>query len=196
MFNFKKHAAQPEAAPLNTKLQEIKAQLESLNKVPAQGPNQVGGEGATLGDDATLPADKRAAIAHEETLVRGALKAVGIDYDALISTQAQEGKPSPYALAVQANPRVLEEVLSAPSPALKALEVALGFKPYAEFVGKYGTEPEAIKAAILAEAKAGREPPEAIAPTGLPFGRARTGSKAASPKAKGTLNEVFKRESQ
>jgi hypothetical protein len=193
MFPFKKHAAQSEAAPLNEKLQQIRTQLEALNKPQAQGAQQVGGEGATLGDDAPLPADKRAAIAREETLVRGALKAVGVDYDALISTEAQEGKPSAYAAAVQANPRVLDEVLNAEFPTLKALEVAIGFKPYAEFVGKYGAEPAAIKAAILAEAKQTQEPPETAVPKGLPFSGGRGPVKTASGKPKGTLGEVFRK---
>lgn len=193
MFPFKKHAAQPEAAPLNEKLHQIRTQLESLNKPQASGAQQVGGEGATLSDDAPLPADKRAAIAREEMLVRGALKAVGVDYESLISTEAQEGKASPYALAVQANPKVLEDVLKAEFPTLKALEVAIGFKPYAEFVGKYGAEPAAIKAAILAEAKQTQEPPEAAAPKGLPFSSGRGPAKAASGKPKGTLGEVFRK---
>jgi hypothetical protein len=193
MFTFKKYAAQPEAAPLNEKLQQIRTQLESLNQPQTSGATQVGGEGATLGDDAPLPADKRAAITREETLVRGALKAVGVDYESLISTEAQEGKASPYALAVQANPRVLKEVLNAEFPTLKALEVAIGFKPYAEFVGKYGAEPATIKAAILAEAKATQEPSEVVAPKGLPFSQGRGASKAVPAKPKGTLGEVFRK---
>ncbi len=191
MFPFKKHAVQPAQTPLNEKLQEIRTQLTQLN----DGAKKVGGEQATLSDDAPLPADKRAAIARDETLIRTALQTVGIDYDALIATPSQEGTPSPYALAVQANPALLQDVLGAPTPALKALEVAVNFKPYAEFSAKYGHEPAAIKAAIraevLAENPAAPEAPEAATPT-LPFSRIRGGSKAAPAKPKGTLNEVFR----
>lgn len=191
MFTFSKHAAPAAQAPLNEKLHAIRTQLEQLNR----GATQVGGEGATLGDDAPLPADKRAAIAQEETLVRGALKAVGVDYDALIATPGQEGQLSPYALAVQANPGLLQDVLAAPSPTLKALEVALSFKPRAEFAAKYGDEPEAIKAAVRAEVLA-EQRLDAAAPdmaAGLPFSRPRGGAKVATPKGKAALAEVFRK---
>lgn len=197
MFPFKKNAAQPEAqGPLNTKLQTIKAQLGALNA--AQGQTKVGGEGATISDDAPLPADKRAAIARDETLVRGALKAVGVDYDALISMEGQEGKTSPYALAAQANPQVLNEVLASDIPVLKALEVAVGFKPYAEFTAKYGSAPEAIKAAIkaeaLAESKGQAEAEEPKSAGNLPFSRRQTmGAPKATKAGKGGLTEVFRK---
>ncbi|MCA3244385.1 MAG: hypothetical protein INF43_03645 [Alphaproteobacteria bacterium] len=189
MFSFTKHAAAPAKPPLHEKLQQIRTQLTALN----HGAPQVGGEGATLGDDAPLPADKRAAIAQEETLVRGALKAVGVDYDALIATPSQEGQLSPYALAVQAKPQLLQEVLAAPSPTLKALEVALSFKPKADFAAQYGQEPEAIKAAlraeILAEQRLEATPDPSAA--GLPFSRPRAAAKAATPKGKAALADVF-----
>ena len=199
MFTFKKHAGQPSGqAAMTGKLETLRTQLAAMN---ASGrATQVGGEGATItatvSDDAPLPADKRAAIARDEHLVRSALKAVGVDYDALIATEAQEGAPSPYALAVQANPQVLKDVLAAKTPALKALEVAVGFKPYAEFTSKYGTDPAAIKAAIKAEALAESKPDtdEPKATEGLPFSRRTAGGATKATKAKSaSLHDVFRK---
>jgi hypothetical protein len=193
MFSFQRHAAQAAAEPLNQKLQQIRTQLQQLN----QGAKPVGGEGATLGDDAPLPANKKAAIAQEETLVRGALKAVGVDYDSLIAMPNQEGTLSPYALAVKANPSLLQEVLSAPSPTLKALEVAISYQPHAEFAAKYGQDPASIKAAmraeILAENQLGKDGTEPPAPA-LPFSQTRRSASQTAAKSKtGSLQDVFRK---
>ena len=194
MFPFKKHAAQPEAAPLNEKLTQIRTQLEQLNKPQGQGAKQVGGEGATITDDAPLPADKRAAIAREETLVRQALKAVGFDYDALIAQEAQEGKTSAYAQAVAANPAVLKQVMAADSPVVAALEVAMNYKPYAEFAAKYGREPNAIREAIRAEVLAEMPAEEPVKPSkALPFSRGGRAQSAASTTSDTSLTKVFRK---
>ncbi len=169
MTPFNKHAGQRSVdAPLNAKFNEIKTRLNKL-----QAGTEVGGEGATLGDDAPLPANRRAAIAREEAVVRQALKAVGYDYDALIAQEAQEGKTSAYAQAVAANPAVLKQVLAADSPVVAALEVAMSYQPYAEFNAKYGREPEAIRQAIRAEvmAEMPNEPETPKPNKALPFSR-------------------------
>ncbi len=192
MTGFKKHAGQMGAdAPLNAKFKEIQTRIKQL-----QSGQEVGGEGATLGDDAPLPANKRAAIAREEGVVRQALKAVGFDYDALIAQEAQEGKSSAYAQAVAANPEILKQVLEADSPAVAALEVAMRFKPYAEFNAKYGKEPEAIRQAIRAEVMA-EMPTEAEAPKpnkALPFSRAgRAQPQTTATNRTNDLAAVFKK---
>lgn len=201
MFNFKTNASQPSGqGALNEKLEKIRTHLGSLNG--ASGAQKVGGEGATLTDDAPLPADKRAAIAKEEALVRGALQVVGIDYDALIAQEGQEGKGSAYAQAVAANPSVLKQVMEAESPVLAALNVAMGYKPYAEFTAKYGADPAAIKAAIKAEALAEAQAegslegtPPATKSTELPFSRKRTSSAAGATgqASNGSLKSVFQK---
>lgn len=104
----------------------------------------------TLGDDGPVAADTRAAIARDEALVREVLRMVGVDYDALI---AMDGN-SPYSLAVEANPALIQDILTDEKPVLAGLKVALGFKPQAEFSAKYGKTPEDIKANIRAEVMA------------------------------------------
>lgn len=195
MQPFTKHAAQRADAamgnaPLQDKLGEIKSRLQKI-----QAGQEVGGEGATLGDDAPLPANTRAAIAREETLVRRALKAVGFDYDALIAQEGQEGKTSAYAQAVAANPAVLKQVLASDSPVVAALEVAVNYKPYAEFAAKYGRDPAAIKEAIRAEVLA--EMPTAEEPIkaqkALPFSRGGRAQSASSVATDVTLAKVFRK---
>jgi hypothetical protein len=82
--------------------------------------------------------------------VRAALQLVGVDYDALISMD----NGSVYAKAVAANPQLLQEVSRAKEPVLAALQIAVGFKPVADFTGKYGTTPDEIKAKMRAEFEA------------------------------------------
>lgn len=148
----------------------------------------------TIGDDAPLAAAARDAISRDEALVREALGLAGMDYDALI---AMDGV-SPYSQAVAANPALIQDILKDEMPVLAAVKVAMGYKPYADFAGKYGKEPgeirEKIKAEVLAEMKG--DPVEAApvvkAAVG-PLFSARYGKAAVGKAAKGDLASLFKK---
>lgn len=173
---------------LDSKFEKIKQQLKAIQSPAAS--TQVGG-GETIADDGVIPADKQTQIASDEALVREVLGMVGVDYDALI---AMDGK-SVYSRAVAANPALVPEVLGAERPVLAALKVAMGFKPVADFVGKYGSNPEDIKAAMRAEfeaemaAKEGGTKANAAGPV---FSGAQGGVRPAVPlPRKGKLADVF-----
>ncbi len=152
----------------------------------------------TITDDAPLAADARAALARDEGLVREVLGLVGVDYDALIRMDGQ----SPYSLAVEAKPALVRDILRDERPVLAALRVAMGFKPMAEFQGKYGKEPDAIKAKIREEvmAEVGRDKPPAEektptkAATGPLFSsRYGAGATRAPQAAALGMGDIFKR---
>ena len=176
------------------KLEEIKKQLQAVQA--AQNPkgassHKVGG-GETIADDGSIPADRKdqiqAQIASDEALVREVLGMVGADYDALI---AMDGA-SVYSKAVKANPGLLKDVLESERPVLAALKVAMSFKPVADFVGKYGSSPEDIKAAMRAEFEAEMAAKEAGKPSGPVFsGTLPTARTTASAPRKGKLADVF-----
>lgn len=177
------------------KLQKIREQLKALaakdsrKKVGSAGT--AGGE--TIADDTQALADREQSIRRDEALVREALALFGADYDALIAPQGKDGKPSVYARALQANPRVAEEVAKDPQPVLAALRVALGYKPFAEFAEKYGETPEDIKAAVKAEvlAEGKGDNPSAKRSVGPVFSTHGGQRVPAGPGARGGLKDIF-----
>lgn len=146
---------QAQSGAAQAPLEALRAKLRELQAAPAR---EVGGDG-TVSNDGPLPADKKTQVERDEALVRPVLALFGLDYAALITAEeGPNGEKSPYAQAVAANPRLLQEVLAADNPVLAALQVAVSFKPYADFTQKYGTTPEAIKAAIVQEAQGQAKP--------------------------------------
>lgn len=175
------------AAGGNGKLAKIKQHLQALQ---SNGQTEVGG-GETIADDGGIPADKQAQIARDEGLVRQVLGLFGINYDALIKMDGQ----SVYSCAVKANPALAQQVGQAENPILEALKVAVQYKPVADFTGKYGTTPEAIKAAVRAEIEAEMQGKDAdvkrpVAEVGPVFSGRPSG--AVGKPAKGNkLSDVF-----
>lgn len=170
---------------------EDEANAELMQKVSARS-----GVSETISDDAEISEEKRQMIATVERLVRETLAIFGMDYDALIR---MDGK-SLYARVVSRRPEVLEAVMADANPVLAALKIAVGFQPYAEFVEKYGDEPEAIKKAIreevLAEMKQARSAQESgvvQTPTNPSFSGQKSpqNSVKKSQKATGTLADIF-----
>ena len=177
------------------KLEEIKQKLVAMQAaMNGTSADKVGG-GETIADDGGIPADKRnpenlRRIAEDEALVRGALALVGVDYDAMIAMD----NASVYSKAVQANPEIVSQVMAAERPVLAALQVAMGFKPVAEFVGKYGSSPDEIRAAMRAEFEAEMAEKEAGRKVSGPvFSGTRAATKPAAAVKKGELTEVFGR---
>jgi hypothetical protein len=167
------------------KLEEIKKQLVSVQG--AAKAQEVGG-GETIADDGVIPADKQTQIASDEALVREALGLVGVEYDKLILMDGQ----SVYSNAVKANPALLQDVLQSERPVLAALRVAMGFKPVADFVGKYGSSPEDIRAAMRAEFEAELAAKEmGSKPAGPVFSSSGAGVKASAGVKRGKLADVF-----
>ena len=159
-----------------------------------QGGTGVGGGSQTIGDDGDAPAGARAAIGRDEPLVREVLGLVGVDYDALI---AMDGK-SPYSLAAAANPALIQDILTDERPVLAAVKVALGYKPVAEFQGKYGTTPEDIKAKIreevLADMKGDPADAQPVVKAAVgPLFSHRAGGKRVQPMVKTDLASLFKK---
>lgn len=190
-FGFGAKAAGGDA--MGSKLEQIKQRLQAVQGTPAV--NKVGG-GETIADDGVIPADKQAQIASDEALVRAVLGMVGVDYDALIAMDGKSANPSIYARAVQANPALLQDVLSADRPVLAALQVAMGYKPVADFVGKYGATPEDIKSAMRAEFEAemvAKEAGGSKAARAAPVFSGNASSVRQAPVAagKGKLADVF-----
>jgi len=181
------------AGAVNTgKLEEIKKRLATLqgnaSQTSGEGASDKVGGGETIADDGVIPADRQTRIAEDEALVRAALAMAGIDYDALI---AMDGE-SVYSQVVRAHPDVLKQVLEAERPVLAALQVAMGYKPVADFVGKYGSTPEDIKAAMRAEFEAEMAEKEAGRKVAGPvFSGSRAVAKAPAEKRKGELADVF-----
>ncbi len=165
--------------------------MEQLRAVAEQRKAKVGGSPQTVADDGPVSAEKRAGIERDEVLVREAFRLAGIDYDALIATEGD----TPYAAAVKANPKVADEVLAAESPVLAALKVAFGFKPYADFSKKYGSEPAEIRESIRQEVMGEGSPdPMPKEPSSLPFASRSGGRAPAAARAgKGALKDVFGR---
>lgn len=177
------------------KLEQIKQQLAAMQGTARKpGDPMIGGAGTqvgggeTIADDGVIPADRKAQIASDEALVREVLGMVGADYDALI---AMDGA-SVYARAVQANPEVLKGVLGAERPVVAALKVAMGYKPVADFVGKYGVKPEDIKAAMRAEFEAEMAAKEAGGKVAGPvFSGTQGAARTPTAARKGKLADVF-----
>lgn len=169
------------------KLEEIKQRLAAVQAAEQKAANKVGG-GETIADDGVIPADRQTQIASDEALVREVLGMMGADYDALIQMDGE----SVYARAVKANPTLLQDVLGSERPVLAALRVAMGYKPVAEFIGKYGHSPEDIKAAMRAEFEAEMAAKEdGKVAKGPLFSSSQPTAKAPSVPRKGKLADVF-----
>ena len=185
--------AQSGQLSLGEMLNKLTNRAKQNNEQSAQG--KLSQQPQTLADDAPIQAEKGAQIQREEALVRKALALFGVDYDALITPDGN----SVYAQAVKANPRVAEAVLAAESPVLAALEIAAKFKPYAEFMEKYGSEPEQIRAAIRAELsgeqgaqKHSANPKQETAFEQTPFsGNQRVSAPVKSGSGPQALHEIF-----
>lgn len=177
------------AGAVNTgKLEEIKKRLAALQgDGQTQASDKVGG-GETIADDGHIPADRQTRIAEDEALARAVLALVGVDYDALIKMDGE----SVYSQVTRANPEVLRQVLNAERPVLAALQVAMGYKPVADFVGKYGSTPEDIKAAMRAEFEAEMADKEdGRRVEGPVFSGKRAAAKAPAMARRGELADVF-----
>ena len=124
--------------------EELMAVLDQIASTPIKESTQIT---ETVGDDFPLSEEQTKRIQFTEAIVQEVLSLFDINYDDLIR---MDGK-SPYAVAVQANPNVLEMVKNAPNPALAALKVAMQVKPYADFMKQYGSTPEEIKQALKNE---------------------------------------------
>ncbi|RYG61712.1 MAG: hypothetical protein EON60_02485 [Alphaproteobacteria bacterium] len=169
------------------KLDEIKQRLAALVAAEQKAAQKVGG-GETIADDGVIPADKQTQIASDEALVREVLRLFGADYEALI---AMDGE-SVYSNAVKADPSLLQDVLGSERPVLAALRVAMGYKPVAEFIGKYGSSPDDIKAAMRAEFEAemaAKEDGKKLA--GPVFSSKQPAARAPVAARKGKLTDVF-----
>lgn len=151
MPNIEYPSAQPSKAQA---LMQALGGLGTQNKKQsADGASVAGGDSfaaETISDDFALSDDARLSIQQTEETVRQVLKLFELDYDALVRMD----DTSLYARAVQENPAVLAYVKQAQNPVLEALKIAIGFKPYAEFIEKYGKDPDSIKTAMRAEIEA------------------------------------------
>ncbi|MFT7434148.1 MAG: hypothetical protein ACI9TY_001796 [Alphaproteobacteria bacterium] len=129
----------------------LKQLTEKLNLIAAQNkPLSENNEIAideTIADDFDVSAEEFSKIQSSENDMRGLLKTMGLNYDALIRMDEK----SVYARAIAANPAVLDFVKSSKKPVFEAVKIALGFKPYAEFMDKYGSEPADILKNIRSE---------------------------------------------
>jgi hypothetical protein len=158
MLGFRKESRNPLSAKLSVlrkelgRLNEKQGSVEGQAQV-AQVENTRGTVDDTIANDGTLSQEVQQAIEQDEQLVRNVLAMLGLNYDTLISLEPVDGKMSPYARAVQANPAVLQQVLENERPVLAALQVAMTFEPFAEFVDKYGEDPQSIREAIRQEMK-------------------------------------------
>src|SRR5690606_11491117 len=103
---------------------------------------------------------------------------------------AMDGE-SVYSRAVKANPTLLQDVLGSDRPVVAALRVAMGYKPVAEFIGKYGSSPDAIKAAMRAEFEAEVAAKEKGVAEGPLFSSRMPSAKAPAAPRKGKLADVF-----
>lgn len=124
-------------------------------------PTQPPTPSETLADDAGITPAQQEVIQQFEPAIRTALQLFGIDYDQLIRLDGQ----SAYAQAVAADPSLPARVAQSANPVLAALEVAVRYQPYAEFLAKYGQTPDAIKAALWEEFKQGQANPATATPT-------------------------------
>lgn len=130
-----------------SKLLPVDQAEEKANKLLQEKVSAHQNTNETVSDDLPIKPEKVKFIQETEKVVRETLAIFGIDYDALIRMDAN----SLYAKVVKRKPEVLEHVMADENPVLAALKIAVGFQPYAEFIEKYGEEPEAIKNAIKEE---------------------------------------------
>lgn len=117
-------------------MQQLAEKLEELNAQKTAAPTAK----ETISDDFDVDAERLKTIEKCEAEMRELLQMMNINYDDLIR---MDGK-SVYSRAVSANPAVLQHVKNAQNPVLEAVKISLQFKPYAEFMEKYGQEPDEI----------------------------------------------------
>ncbi len=110
-------------------LNELTKKLEALGKLKGSTQHL-----ETITDDFEVDADRMKIIEKSEAEMRELLGLLGVNYDDLIRMDDK----SVYARAVKANPNILDYVKNAENPVLAAVKVSLQFKPYAEFMEKYG----------------------------------------------------------
>ena len=113
-------------------------------------------EPQTLGDDFDLLPEQLNVIEQTEKEMRELLAHFDVSYDRLIAMDGQ----SVYSRAVAANPAILTAVKEATNPVYAAVKIALQFKPYADFMEKYGSEPNEILSNIKQAEKAEFSPRE------------------------------------
>lgn len=116
-----------------------KLTLMAVKNKPVVGTDEISND-ETIADDFDASPDEIKKIQNAENDMRSLLKAMDVDYDTLIRMDNK----SVYSRAVAANPAILEFVRTSANPVLEAVKIALGFKPYAEFMDKYGNEPNEI----------------------------------------------------
>lgn len=136
--------AEQKTAPENDTFAQLQEQLAALASAAEQ-DESIAAE--SIADDTNLDEKARRAIERDEALVRRALELFGVVYDDLIRMDEQ----SPYAKALKMQPDLLTQIANAENPVLAALEVAVGFEPYADFIQKYGQDPAQIKESIRQE---------------------------------------------
>lgn len=110
----------------------------------------------TIADDFEVSADRMKIIEKSEAEMRELLGLLGVNYDDLIRMDDK----SVYARAVKANPNIWDYVKNAENPVLAAVKVSLQFKPYAEFMEKYGQEPSEIFQNIKHEIEGEKKQPQ------------------------------------
>ena len=157
MFNLRKNQNPNNSAEAKLQaLANVMAEEENIFpndiKMPERTENsEEAGMQETLSDDGPISQVKADEIKRDEAIVRTVFELLGQDYDALIRmdpvVDEQNGTTtySPYAKAIQANPGLVQEILAAESPVLAAVQIAMNFAPYAEFMAQYGEDPQSIK---------------------------------------------------
>jgi nitrogenase molybdenum-iron protein alpha/beta subunit len=172
----------------------LKQLAEKLDKMNAKNKTPQASE--TIGDDFDVDVNKLKMIEKSEAEMRILLKLMDMDYDALIR---MDGK-SIYSRAVNSNSAVLEHVKNAENPVLEAVKISLQFKPYAEFMEKYGQEPTEIFKNIkqelegqVSEQKKTEKPFIQEQIEGAPFsGISNLKAEEAKQSEMPSLNEIFK----
>lgn len=182
--------------PVDKSEQEsLKQLVEKLDKINSK--NKTSNTTETISDDFDVEAEKLKTIENSEAEMRTLLNLMDIDYDELIR---MDGK-SIYSRAVSSNPAVLDHVKNAKNPVLEAVKISLQFKPYAEFMGKYGQEPTEIFKNIKQEIEGQKvEQKEVEKPSVQEIVEGSSFSGSLGSKAEGSkssevpsLNELFKK---
>lgn len=179
---------------VKTKVQELLGKLDATSGREKQ-PQEVVTSNETIADDAPELIALRESITQYESVVRKVLALMGVNYDELIRMDNN----SPYAQAVNANPMLLTQVAQSKNPVLSALQIAMQFKPYAEFASQYGNTPDAVKKAIRDEVMAEVNADSAKTKTATNkanrqqavFSTGEAGNSKPKAKNKDSLHEIF-----
>lgn len=170
-------------------LNELTKKLEALGKLKGSTQHL-----ETITDDFEVDADRMKIIEKSEAEMRELLGLLGVNYDDLIRMDDK----SVYARAVKANPNILDYVKNAENPVLAAVKVSLQFKPYAEFMEKYGQEPSEIFKNIKHEIEGKKKQPHKTMPAveeiieGASFSEMPTAHKAKNKSSEPLgLAEIF-----